>query len=379
MKHLRLPKSPRMPMLPAGMAVFCIAIHAAAPVKVTIGHIGNSCESPVYVAKDKGFFSEEGLDAGIVRGDWNFIKESLAFGRISAVQGLLMNYIKPIEQGLDVKVTAGVHRGCVRILVPDTSPITGPAGLKGKRIGVPALGSSPWIFAARVISELGGDIRRDVEWKPFPAGELKLALQKGEVDAIAVADPIGEILISEGGVRIVVDQLTDAPYKDEYCCAVLVSGKLARETPDVAARITRAILKASLWIEHNPQGAAEIAVNGRHTGGSVEINARILAKLDYVPSVEGGRLAVLTASTALKNAGILSRTTDIPAFVERAFVRLPGLDDAWLKGVAVAREDRISPAAIFNRPLPDGASPAAGGCCEAGPADAAKLAAAGGR
>ncbi|MDR2429324.1 MAG: ABC transporter substrate-binding protein [Puniceicoccales bacterium] len=308
--------------------------------KITIAHVGSTCDSTVFIAKSQGFFQEEGLDAELVLGDWNFIKEGLAFGRITATQGLVMNYLKPIEQGLDARFTAGIHRGCLHILAPKNSPIKTGADLKGKRIGVPGLGSSPWVFAARVASDNGCDIRRDVEWRPFPVAELKLALDKREVDAIALSDPIAEILLSSGEVKSIVNQGTDAPYKDEYCCVMVVNGKLSREDPATAAAITRAVLKAAAWIEANPRKTAELAVAAKHIAGSVEINARVLSKLDYAPSVEGGREATRTAATALRRSGVIAKNVDIEKLVARTFTALPGLDDATVRRYTPPKLDK---------------------------------------
>ena len=52
---------------------------------------------------------------------------------------------------------------------------------------------------------------RDVTWSVFPAGELGLALEKGEVDAVADSEPIGTLLVANGKVRNVVDQSTRLP------------------------------------------------------------------------------------------------------------------------------------------------------------------------
>ncbi|MDR0536197.1 MAG: ABC transporter substrate-binding protein [Puniceicoccales bacterium] len=316
---------------------------AAGLKKFTIAHVGATCDTTVYIAKTQGFFAEEGLDVDLVLGDWNLIKEGLAFGRIAATQGLVMNYLKPIEQGLDAKFTGGVHLGCLHILAPKNSLIRTAADLKGKRIGVPAIGSSPWVFASRVIGDNGGDIKKDVVWRPFPQSELKLALEKGEVDAIAVADPIAEILLTEGGVKSIVNQGADAPYKDEYCCVVVLSGKVLRKDPAAAAGITRAILKAALWIKTNPEKSAELAVAGKHIGGSVAINASVLRRLDYAPSVTGGRDAVLTAASALQRIKVINSSTDIEKLAKRTFVPLPGVDDAWVKGLKV---EKVPPFAV---------------------------------
>ena len=311
--------------------------------KVTIAYVATTCDSTVYVAKTKGFFAAEGLDAELVLGDWAFIKEGLALGRIDATQGLVMNYLKPVAEGLDAKFTAGVHRGCLHILAPKNSAIKTAAELKGKRIGVPAIGSSPWIFAVRVVGDQGYDYKKDVEWKPYPAAELKLALEKNQVDAIALADPIAEILLSEGDIRNVVDQATDAPYKDEYCCVIVVSGKLVKNDAKAAAGITRAVLRAAKWISENPNAAAELAVNGKHISGSIEVNSRVLAKLNYVPSVEGGRTAADTAAKALKNVGILEKNVDVDKLVKNVFQPLDNVSEDWIKNLPVEKVSESAP------------------------------------
>ena len=73
---------------------------------------------------------------------------------------------------------------------------------------------------------------QEIEWRVFPAGELGLALEKGEVDAVADSEPIGSLLLAEGKVRNIADQAKDAPYKDEYCCAVIVNGKYLTANPE---------------------------------------------------------------------------------------------------------------------------------------------------
>jgi NitT/TauT family transport system substrate-binding protein len=320
-------------------------------VRISIGPGGLTCNAPLFVAYEKNFFKEEGLDAELIRGDWDFVKESLALGKIDAAQGMLMTYLKPIEQGLDVKFTAGVHKGCMHILTAKDSQLSKPEDLKGKRIGVSQIGGSPWFFAARVVGSLGMDIKRDVEWTVYPLAELKQALEKKEVDAISVADPSGELLLSEGSAMDIVNSSTDAPYKDEYCCVVVVSGQLIKSDPDTAARLTRAVLKAAKWVSLNPQSAAEICVEKKYLSGTVELNARVLAQLNYIPSVEGVAEATRTAGSAMQKAGILDASTDLNALVDRTLVRLPTLDDSWLQSVKVEQEDKISRQKILARTL----------------------------
>jgi NitT/TauT family transport system substrate-binding protein len=105
------------------------------------------------------------------------------------------------------------------------------------------MGTPPFIFANRVLGAHGIDASKEISWRVFPAGELGLALDKGEVDAVADSEPIGSLLMANGKVKNVADQATDAPYSSEYCCAVLANGKFLAQNPKAVAAATRALLK----------------------------------------------------------------------------------------------------------------------------------------
>src|SRR5438270_11253751 len=198
---------------------------AARSNKVRVGYIGLTCEAPSFTAVEKGFFKDEGLDASLVKCQWANYKDVLALGGFDVTHHLVMYFLKPIEQGLDVKFTGGIHRGCLRVQAAAKGTIRKVGDLRGKRIGVPGMGTPPFIFANRVLGANGIDASKEITWRVFPAGELGLALDKGEVDAVADSEPIGSLLLADGKVRNVADQAADAPYKDEYCCAVVVNGK----------------------------------------------------------------------------------------------------------------------------------------------------------
>src|SRR5436305_8802752 len=217
--------------------------------KVRVGYIGLTCEAPIFTAVEKGFFKDEGLEVSLVKCNWANYKDVLALGGYDVTHHLVMYFLKPLEQGMDVKFTGGIHRGCLRVQAAARGNIRKVEDLRGKRIGVPGMGTPPFIFANRVLGTHGIDPSKEVTWLVFPAGELGLALDKGEVDAVADSEPIGSLLLADGKVRNVADQATDEPYKDEYCCAVLVNGKYLSKNPKAAAAATRALLKGAKWVE----------------------------------------------------------------------------------------------------------------------------------
>ena len=310
---------------------------AANSSKVRVGYIGITCEAPIFSAVEKGFFKEEGLDVSLVKCEWANYKDILALGGFDITHHLVMYFLKPIEQGLDVKFTGGIHRGCLRVQAGKNSAISSIKDLRGKRIGVPGMGTPPFIFANRVLGANGIDAGKEITWRVFPAGELGLALDKGEVDAVADSEPIGSLLVAEGKVKNVADQAQDAPYKDEYCCAVIVNGKFLAANPKAAAGATRALLKAAKWVEANPAAAARLSVEKGYLASNPELNTVAISHLRYVPSVSGAEAAVNSAAAEMKTAGMLSPTTDVSELAKRAFAHLDGVTDDWLQNLQVEK------------------------------------------
>src|SRR5258705_1976299 len=305
--------------------------------KVRVGYIGLTCEAPIYAAYEKWFFKEEGLEPELVKCSWSTYKDALALGSYDITHHLVMYFLKPIEQGLDVRFLAGIHRGCLRVQAGVKTNIHTIEDLKGKRIGVPGMGTPPFVFANRVFGTHGVDAGKDITWKVYPAGELGLAIDNGEIDAVADSEPIGSLLIAEEKVRNIADQIMDAPYKDEYCCEVIANGKWVDANPDTAARATRALLKGAKWVETNPKAAALLAVEKKYLASTPELNTAGPGRLRYVPSVLPAEESGHTSRSGMKMSQMLSPQTDTEALAKRAFMHLPGVTDDWIKTLEVEK------------------------------------------
>ena len=306
-------------------------------VKIRVGYIGLTCEAPIYMAVEKGFFKEEGLDPVLVKCDWSNYKDVMALGGFDITHHLVMYFLKPIEQGLDAKFTGGIHRGCLRVQAPPNGKINSVEDLRGKRIGIPGMGTPPFIFANRVLTAHGIDPSKEITWIVYPAGELGLALDKGEVDAVADSEPIGTLLVAEGKAKNIADQAKDAPYLNEYCCEVVVSGKFLKANPKAAAAATRALLKAAKWVQTNPAAAARLSVEKHYLASNPELNTVAISHLNYIPSVSLAEASVKTAAIAMKRDGMLSPSTDVDELAKRAFVHLDGVSDEWINSLQVEK------------------------------------------
>jgi NitT/TauT family transport system substrate-binding protein len=347
-----IPSRALLPIVPKYLLTFFLVSLAAGCTKGTdtpepgktklkVAYIGLTCEAPIFVAYEKGFYAEEGLDVELVKTDWDGLREGLGLGRFDANHTLIMYLLKPIEQGLDVKITGGVHTGCLRLQVGVKSDIKTVKDVKGKKIGVPIhLGCPPQLFASRVLAANGIDPnpeKKEITWVTFAQDVLGKAVEDGRVDAIATSDPIGTILVGMGVVRTIADQAEDPPYRDEYCCVSVVSGKLARDNPAAAGKATRALFKAAKWVEENSTAAAKLAVEKKYIAASPELNAQALVKLRYVPGVAKCRQSIDQVAKEMVNAGLLSSSTDPEKLAKRAWLDLDGVTDEWIKSLKVDR------------------------------------------
>ncbi len=346
-------------LLPAGCGSGSNA-PAGGPIKLKVAYLGLTCEAPIFVAAEKGFYKEEGLDVELVKTDWNALREGLGNGQFDANHTLIMYLLIAIEGGSDLKITGGIHDGCLRVQTGVNSAIKSVKELKGKTIGVPThLGSPPHLFCARTLAAAGINPRREakeVDFVPYEPAELGLALAQGKIDALATSDPIGTILLGKKQVKTLADQAVDEPYKDEYCCAAVVSGKLARENPQAAAKVTRALLKGAKWVSENPGAAAQLSVEKKYIASTTEINTQALTKLSYIPGVSRCKKSVEQAAVDMQKAGLLDAKKDPAALARRAWLDLDGVTDDWVKGLKVEKVagdrpkllDPVAFAALFD-------------------------------
>ncbi len=303
--------------------------------RLRLGYMGLTCEAPLFVAKEMGYFEAEGVEIEMVRCEWTQFKDLLGRGQIHLGHQPVVMFLKPIEEGLDVKMTGGTHKGCLRIQTPSNGAVKTVQDLRGKKIGVPGMGTPPFIFASRVLARNKVDPKTEVEWRPFPGGELGLALDKGAVDAVATTEPIGSLLLANAKVQNVADLGVDMPYVDEYCCSIMLNGTFASTNQEACALASRAVLKGAKWVAKNPRAAARLSVEKRYLASNPELNAEALGRLPFMPSVSGGREAIRTALEDMTAIGMLKTTKSLAEVTKSIYAEFDGLTDEWLEKLEV--------------------------------------------
>ncbi len=262
------------------------------------GKDGSLCAAPIYIAYEKGFFAEEGFDVNLISADTETRKIGLNNGTIPIVNGDFQ-FFPSIEEGVKVKVVDGLHKGCIKIIVPAGSPIKSAADLKGKKIGVDEIGGTPFQVAS-VWLENHGVVAKDnkeVTFVPYSDGNLEIAAaEKGDIDAAAIWDPFGSLAVKNKGFKVIFDLATNPIFADKYCCFLYASDKVLKEDPKKVAALLRAYHKAQDWIYNHAEAAVTIISEKKYSDITDKELAVELVKSYQYPSVKEQNPATVQAN-----------------------------------------------------------------------------------
>jgi NitT/TauT family transport system substrate-binding protein len=299
-------------------------------VKIGYATAAGLCSAPFFIADVNGYFTDEGLKYESIKIDSSQIPQLLTAGTIDATNLLLATTIQPLVNGLDIKIPLAIHTGCIKVLVAPDSDIKTPADLKGKRIGTAGMGAPPTIIVQRYLAELGiGTVapNLEVEWVIYPMPDLPLALERGQVDAIAVSDPIALITENSGKGRVIINTTSDPQMKDEFCCVLVAGSKVTAEHTEAIAKLTRAVQKASVWVQNNPAETARLIAEHKYVAGDPQVNAEALSLYNWHASVSEAKTALQRNLTDLQKINLVPQSINIDALVNKTFVTLPGVPD----------------------------------------------------
>jgi NitT/TauT family transport system substrate-binding protein len=162
--------------------------------------------------------------------------------------------ILPIDEGEQVTVLAGLHRGCYELFAQPA--IASIGDLAGRRVGVPALRSSPHLYLSVMAAHVGLDPERDIDWVTGSTTEPMELYAAGEIDAFLGFPPEPQALRARGIGRVLLDTATERPWSQYYCCMLLGNRQFVQDHPVATKRVLRAIFRSVDYCAAEPQAAA---------------------------------------------------------------------------------------------------------------------------
>ncbi|MDR1330302.1 MAG: ABC transporter substrate-binding protein [Oscillospiraceae bacterium] len=278
---------------------------------INIGYDGGLCQGVIAVAQSKGFFADEGLNTQLVKSE--NARDAIAGGKIDTSAGMIAVWLKPISNGVDIVFTVGLHTGCTSAVVLADSGITSFADVKGETIAITSgIGGQNQNIAFRFLAHDGLD-QNDYKWADFPGDQALAVLERGEAKVFVGPDQLIEKWVQDGSVERIRSLDFDEDFKDEACCAMGISGAFFAENPITSEKISRAVYKASQWLQESDENKAEAAqllLDEGHISGSAEYALDLLKLYRFGLSNELTEKSLYDSVDEYKQLGILSETID---------------------------------------------------------------------
>jgi len=280
------------------------------------------CLAPVFVAIEHGIFTRHGLEVELVNfgASTEALLEAIATGKADGGVGMALRWLKALEQGFDVKITAGTHGGCSRLVALKSTGITKLGDLKGKSIGISDLASPGKNFFSILLHKEGLDPVADVEWRQYPGELLQIAAEKGEIHAIADGDPKAYFWLQDPKYTQIASNL-DHGFENRVCCIVGLSGSLVRDDKPTASALTRALLEAQDLTVAKPELAAKAFLPQAPKGKTIEDLVGVLKDQTHGHNPTGAdlRQEIALYAQELRDVQVFKQSTDPHQFADTVY------------------------------------------------------------
>jgi NitT/TauT family transport system substrate-binding protein len=228
-----------------------------AQVRLPVGYIPNIQFAPLYIALDKGYYQQAGIEVDL---DYSFETDGVAlvganelqFAVVSGEQVLLAR-----AQGLPVVyVMAWYQQYPVSVVAKTSQGIRELKDLEGKKIGLPGLFGASYI-GLRALLNAAGLQESQVTLDSIGFNQVE-ALTADQEQAVVVYSANEPVQLRAQGIEI--DELRVADYVRLASNGLITNEVTLQQNPDLVRRMVQATLKGIADAIANPGEAYEISL-----------------------------------------------------------------------------------------------------------------------
>lgn len=245
------------------------ATHAPTPtatpvvtkVSLALDWYPNSNHAGFYMAQEKGYYQDEGLEVNIfVPANPEDVLKTVGAGRDDFGISYQAEVLLARGQGVPVKsIAALVQHPLNSIMVLEESGITRPRELSGKKVGITGIPFEEALFSAML--EYDGIRAEDVTLVNV-GFDLVPALIGKKVDAIVGAYWTHESIVMEmQGFHLKVLRMEEWGVPDFYELVLVASQDTVSKHPEIVQRFLRATARGFADAIGDPQGAVDVLVD----------------------------------------------------------------------------------------------------------------------
>ncbi|MBO2537129.1 ABC transporter substrate-binding protein [Rummeliibacillus suwonensis] len=230
-------------------------------ISIMLDWYPNAVHSAFYVAQEKGYFKEEGLNVKIeMPADTNDPLKLAATGKVDLAISYQNQTILSKSEGIPIiSVAALVRHSLDELMMKKSSGIHSPKDLEGKNVGYSSSELSEAIIKTMVEAD-GGDFSKvkmtDVGWDLIPS------VATDRVDAIIGGYINHEfVLLNKEGYDMKSIQNSDYDVPDNYELILVTGQKTFHQKRDAIKRFWKAVAKGQEEVKKNPKESLQILLD----------------------------------------------------------------------------------------------------------------------
>ena len=223
---------------------------------VTLAKTPALCNAPQFIAEE--LLRAEGFTE--IRFVETIEPESaIGAGKVDFSMSYASRFVAAIDAGEPVTLLGGIMVGCFEVFGGDNVRSIGD--LKGKTVGVQAIGSMPHTLVTLMAAQIGLDPKTDIRFVIDPKLKPIELFAAGKIDAFLGFPPEPQELRARKIGHVLVNTALDRPWSQYFCCLLAGNRDFVRKNPVASKGVLRAILKATDLCAGDPASAARQLVD----------------------------------------------------------------------------------------------------------------------
>lgn len=300
---------------------------AKEPAKITLamGYIPSVQFAPFYVAQEKGYFKDAGLDVEYRYGIESDLLKLVGTNELQFMVGSGEEVVLGRSQGLPVRYVFRWYRKFpVVLFAKASSGIKEPQDLAGKKLGLPGLFGASYVGWEAMVYATGLDPKQ-VSLQSIGFTQAT-AVSQDLVDAAMDYVVNGPVQLRLAGEEVVVKPVSD--YIDLPSNGIITNDQTIRDHPEQVQALVNALARGLRDTLADPDGAFEASLRAVPTaGGDQETVSRAIfdesLKLWQAPDAELGLSdpeGWAKAATFMKDMGLIQTAVEPAELYTNDFV-----------------------------------------------------------
>ena len=240
-----------------------------------------------WVALDKNYFADEGLDvevAGIFKAGPEEMSAFSAGSLDIGYAGQAPATTAAANKTADIVVLAQANYEGSAVVVNRDSKISKFAGLAGKTIAIPGHSTVQEFLLRKAIIKYGLE-NKEISIIVLKPPEMINALSAKQIDAFIAWEPYPAKAVTSGIGKILIT--SSEIWKGHQCCVLVADLKFYKNNPEKIKGIVRAHIKATDFISKNIDDAVRIAIKYSGMDETTVRTAMNNIRYGYIPAIEG--------------------------------------------------------------------------------------------